>query len=603
MATLWQDLRYGLRMSIKKPAFTLTAVVTLALGIGATTTVFSLMDAVMLRSLPVHNPEQIVEIATRTTEGGLHPDFSYPLYNALRDSSPEFDGMIAYSDSNFGLTAGDQTERLRGEYVSANYFNVLGVRPSLGPGFAPEDEKPGAPPVAVISYDLWKKRFAGESTVLQKNIALNNRRFSIIGVGPPSFYGLARGLRTDVWITLPHVAEFEDSPDRMTDRRSSWLALAGRLKPQFTTQHAQTLMSGRMPAGFEVARGRGNWEVVLTKASGGNDFYVSELARPLTILFVAVGLILAIACANIAGLLLVRARGRGKEIGIRMAVGASRSRIIRQLLVENLLLTVVGGGLGLFIAVWSSDFASRLRTSYGGALSLDVSLNRRVLVFNLAVSVLTVLLFGIAPALKASRVDLVPMLKDANTFRPQRRRPSAHSVLVVTQITLSLVLLTGAGLFLRSLRKLRSIDKGFTGDKVLAVSLDMELEGFDKNSGTNFYARTLDSVSALPGVQSASLASALPVTAGGMRMQRPENGTRPAVNEPIAIDIVRIAPRFFETIGIQLLRGRDFGALDTAKSRPAIIVNEAMAGKFWPGSDPVGQTFNDGDTTFEVVGL
>ncbi|HJZ83122.1 MAG TPA: FtsX-like permease family protein, partial [Pyrinomonadaceae bacterium] len=314
------------------------------------------------------------------------------------------------------------------------------------------------------------------------------------------------------------------------------------------------------------------------------------------------GLILAIACANIAGLLLVRARGRGKEIGIRLALGASRWRIIRQLLVESLVLAVIGGGLGLFIAVWSSDFASGLRSTYG-AVSLDVSLNRRVLVFNLAVSVLTVLLFGLVPALKASRVDLIPILKDANTFRARRRRPSAYGFLVVTQITLSLVLLTGAGLFIRSLRNLRSIEKGFTGDKVLAVSLDMELEGFDKNNGANFYARTLDSVSALPGVQSVSLASALPVTAGGMRLQRPEHGTQPAVNEPISIDIVRIAPHFFETIGLPLLRGRDFGVFDNAKSTPAIIVNEAMAKKFWPGIDPVGQTFNDGDKTYEVVGM
>ena len=603
MDALIRDIRFGFRSLIKQPVFTLTAVLSLALGIGATTTVFSLIDAVMLRSLPVHHPEQIVEISTRTTEGGLHPDFSYPLYSALRDSSPEFDGMIAYSNSSFGLTAGDQTERLLGEYVSANYFDVLGARPSLGPGFAPDDEKPGAPAVAIISYDFWKKRFAGDASVLQRTIALNGHPFSIIGVAPPSFYGLVRGLRTDVWITVPQVAVLEGDVDRMAERKSSWLTLAGRLKSQFTRQQAQTLMSGHMPAGFEVARGRGNWDVVLTKAAGGNDFVVSELARPLTVLFVAVGLILAIACANIAGLLLVRARARNKEIGIRLALGANRWRIIRQLLVESLVLAVAAGSLGLVVAIWSSDLASHLRTTAGGALSLDVSLNRRVLIFNFAVSVLTVLFFGIVPALKASRVDLVPMLKDTSSLRSRRRRPSAHGIFVVTQIALSLVLLTGAGLFIRSLRNLRSIDKGFMGDNVLAVSLDMELEGFDKNSGANFYARTLESISALPGVQSATLASALPVTAGGMRLQRPENGTQPAVNEPISIDIVRIAPRFFETIGLPLLRGRDFSAFDTAKARPSIIVNEAMARKFWPGNDPVGQTFNDGNQTYEVVGL
>ena len=603
MNALLKDVRYGVRSLLKRPGFTLVAVIVLGLGIGANTTVFSVMDGVMLRALPVSHPEQIVEIATRTTGGGLHPDFSYPLYAAMRDSSPEFDGMLAYSDSTFGLSAGDQTERLRGEYVSANYFDVLGVRQSIGSGFAPEDERPGASPVAVISYGLWSKRFGGDASVLQKTIALNGRTFSVIGVAPRTFDGLVRGMKADVWITLPHAAEFENDQDRMANRGTSWLALAGRLKPQFTITQAQELMAAHMPSGFEEARGSGNWDVVLTKASGGNEFYVSELSRPLTMLLVAVVLILAIACANIAGLLLVRAQSRGREIGIRLALGASRWRVVRQLLIESLLLALVGGALGLIVAGWSSDLASSLRTTLG-ALTLDLSLNRRVLLFNLGVSVLTVFLFGVVPALKASRLDLVPILKDSNPFTSRKRgRPTVHGVLVVTQVTLALVLLAGAGLFLRSLRNLRSIDKGFKGDNVFAVSLDMELQGYDKSRGRNFYAGVLENISTLPGVQSVSLASALPVTAGGMRLQRPENGTNPAVNEPISIDIVRVAPRFFETIGLPLLRGRDFQNLDTEKSIPTTIVNEAMARKFWPGTDPVGRTFSDGDKTFEIIGV
>ena len=603
METLLRDLRYGIRSLTKRPGFTAVTIITLALGIGANTTVFSLMDAVLLRSLPVRNANEIVEIATRTTGGGLHPDFSYPLYAAMRESNSELAGMIAYADSSFGLSAGDQTERLRGEYVSANYFDVLGVRPSTGFTFTRDDERPGAQQVAVISYALWNRRFGGDPSVVQKTIALNGRAFSVIGVAPRTFSGLVRGMGADVWITLPHVAELENSPERMTSVTSSWLALVGRLRPQFTIQQAQALMTARLPSGFEAARGSGSWDVVLTKAAGGNDIYVAELSRPLTMLFVAVGLILAIACANIAGLMLVRAQARGREIGIRLALGASRLRIISQLLTESLLLAVAGGSLGLIIAIWTTDLASGLRTTIGGALRLDVSLNSRVLIFNLAVSVLTVLWFGLAPALKATRFDLVPVLKDATNMSGRRRRPSAHSVLVVTQVTLALVLLASAGLFLQSVGNLRAIDKGFSGDKVLAMSLDMELQGYDKNRGKNFYAGVLDNVSTLPGVQSVTLASTLPVTAGGMRMQRPENFTKPAVNERISIDVVRIAPRFFETIGLPLLRGRDFRALDTEKSTPTIIVNEAMAQKFWPGADPVGRAFNDGDTTFEVVGV
>ncbi len=605
METLFKDIRYGLRSLWKRPGFTAVALITLALGIGANTTVFSLLDAVMLRPLPISNPEQMVEIATRTSGGGLHPDFSYPLYAALRDSSPEFEGMIAYADTSFGLSAGDRTERLNGEFVSANYFEVLGLRPAIGSAFSPDHERTGALPVAVISYALWNKRFAGSADALQKTIALNGRPFSVIGVAPRNFSGIMRGITEDVWITLPHVAELESSPDRMNSRTTSWLALAGRLKPQFTIPQAQVLLSQRLPAGFEQARGSGNWDVVLTKAAGGNEQYVAELARPLTIIFVAVGLILAIACANIAGLMLARAQTRSKEIGVRLALGASRWRIARQLLTESVLLALGGGALGLLVAFWTSDLSSSLRSTTAGALTLDGGLNTRVLIFNLGVSLLTVMLFGVAPALKATRFNLVSTLKDSVQRTVERRRglPSARSVLVVTQVTLSLVLLVGAGLFIRSLRNLRSIDTGFRNENVLAMSLAMELQGLDKDQGRNFYAAALESLSSLPGVQSVSMASALPLAAGGMRLQRPAGLTRPAVNEPISIDIVRIAPRFLETIGLPLLRGRDFQSLDTEQSAPTIIVNETMAAKFWPGENPLGRTFSDGDTSFEVVGV
>ena len=605
METLLKDIRYGFRSLAHRPVFTLVAVVVLSLGIGANTTVFSLMDAVMLRSLPVNHPTELVEITTRTAGGGLHPDFSYPLYAALRESSPEFDGMIADADSSFGLSAGDQTERLNGEYVSANYFEVLGVRPAIGSAFAPDDERQGAPAVAIISNSLWHKRFGGSAAALQRTITLNGRTFSVIGVAPQNFAGIVRGISTDVWITLPHVAELENSPDRMNSRTTSWLALVGRLKPQFTIPQAQALMSARLPSGFEEARGGGNWDVVLTRSAGGNEFYVSELSRPLIIVFVAVGLILTIACANLAGLLLARAQSRTKEIGMRLALGASPWRIIRQLLTESLLLAMLGGALGLLLAFWTSGLASTLRTTNGGALNLDAGLNARVLIFNLAISMLTVVLFGVVPALKASRLDLVSTLKTSSHPNTQRRRglPSAHSILVVTQVTLSLVLLVGAGLFIRSLRNLRSIDKGFQPDGVLAISLDMQLQGFDKARGRNFYAAALERLASLPGVQSASMASALPVTAGGARLQRPAGLTRPAVNEPISIDIVRVAPRFLETIGLPLVRGRDFQSFDTEKSTPAIIVNETMAAKFWPAENPVGRTFYDGNTTMEVVGV
>jgi putative ABC transport system permease protein len=604
MTTLLKDLRYGIRMLARTPAFTLVAVLSLALGIGANTTVFSLLDAVMLRSLPIENPERMVNIATLVKGGEPHLDFSYPMYTGLRDGNQTLSGIVAYTETNLGLTAGDQTERIRSEIVSANYFSVLGVQPAMGSAFAPDDERPGAARAAIISDALWHRRLAGDPAVLGKTITLNGRAFSVVGVAPRRFSGLLRGMQTDVWITLPHMADFEGNPKLMNSPNLSWLFLAGKLKPGTTIQQAQSQLSSLLPGVSEEARENGTWQVVMTNAAGGNDVYVAELSRPLTMLLLAVALILAIACANVASLLLARAKARGKEIGIRLALGASRPRIVRQLLTESLLLALAGGALGLLMALWTSGLASGLRTSEAGELAIDVSPNIRVLLFTLIVSVLTVLLFGIAPALRASKLDLVPILKDSTAATPVfRRGPSLHSLLVVTQITLSLVLLAGAGLFLRSLWKLQSIEKGFTGDNVLAMSLNMELQGYDDARGANFYPAALESLSSLPGVQSASLASVLPVTAGGSRMQMGPNSTKPAVDEEISIDIVTVSPRFFETAGLPLLRGRDFRQIDTEKSAKVMIVNETMAKKFWPDTDPLGLSFYDGDTTFEVVGV
>ena len=604
MRTLLKDLRYGIRMLAKTPGFTAVAVLSLALGIGVNTTVFSLLDAVILRSLPIQHPEEIVDIATNVAGGEPHSDFSYPLYAALRDHNDALSGMLAYSDTNFGLAAGDQTERIRGEYVSANYFSVLGVQPTIGSAFASGDEQLGAPRAAVISDALWTRRLNHDSSVLQKTITLNGRTFAVVGVTPKGFSGILRGMQTDVWITLPHMTDFDSNSKLMSSPNMSWLSLAGRLKPGTTIQQAQARLSALLPGASDEARKDNNWGAVLTKASGGNDVYVAELARPLTLLFLAVGLILAIACANVASLLLARAKTRGKEIGIRLALGASRHRIVRQLLTESLLLSLAGGALGLLLAFWSSELASNLRTTTGGALTLEVSPNARVLLFTLVVSVLTVFLFGVVPALRASSVDLVPILKDGTSTTPAfRRGPSLHSLLVVTQVTLSLVLLAGAGLFLRSLWKLQGIDKGFSGDNVLAVSLSMNLQGYDNKRGAQFYDVALESLSATPGIQSVSLSSALPVSAGGSRIDLGPNTTKPAVDTKVAIEIVSVAPRFFETTGLPLVHGRDFRGLDREKSAPVIIVNETMAKKFWPKGDPIGQSFSDGQSSFEVVGI
>jgi predicted permease len=603
METLWQDVKFGARMLAKNPGFTAVAVLTLSLGIGVNSSMFSLVDAALLRSLPVQRPEELVLVATRTTEGGLHTDFSYPLFSALREADQDMLEIFAYSDSAFGASVGERTERVRGEFVSANYFSALGVRPLFGSAFTPHDEKPGAPAAVVIGHSLWQRFFASDASVLGKILKVDGLPFSVVGVAPQNFRGVIRGQPSELWITLPHYATLTNRPQLLSQRTTSWMTLGGRLKPGVPVAQAQAAMTARLPEGFEVARGPGAWDVVLTPAPAGDMVLLETAERPLQLLFGAVVLILLIACANVANLLLARAQVRQKEIGIRIALGATRARLVRQLLTESVLLAAAGGSLGLVFALWATDLTEVVRTSVG--ISVEASLNARVLGFAMAVSMATAILFGMVPAIRASRADLVPVLKGAAGPDKSGRRilPPLRHLLVVLQVALSVVLLVGAGLFLRSLVKLQAVDTGFRGDQVLAMSLDLRLQGYDEARGKNFYQQLLEQSGSLPGVQSASLASALPVTAGGSRLQRPGNLTRPPVNESISIDIVTVTPRFFETVGLPLVRGRDFRTLDTEKSARVTIVNETMAEKFWPGRDPVGESFFDGGDTFAVVGV
>jgi len=599
-----QDLRFGLRMLRRNLGFTAVAVLTLALGIGANSAIFSMLDAVMLRPLPVKDPEQIVEIATRTGTGGLHADFSYPLYAALRQSSDAFSGIAAYSRSTFGIGAPGQADRVPGAYVSADYFSVLGVQPAIGSGFGPNDESPGAPRSAVISYGLWQRWLGGDPAVQQKTITLNGYNFAVRAVAPRSFTGNVRGRPEDVWITLPHYADLGDSPGVMADPRTSWLALTGRLKPGIHIQEAQLRMTAQWPAGLAPDRNPGSWTAVLTPASGGNDVFVRDMRKPLGVLFVAVVLILGIACANVTSLLLARAQVRRKEMALRLALGATWTRLIRQLLTESLLLSLAGGAAGVFVATVTSGLYSGLPVSADEALTLDLSLNVRAFAFALAVSLVTALFLGVVTAWCACRVDLVPVLKEgAETVRPLRRWISLRNILVSGQIAMSLILLMGMGLFLRSLSKLQSIDVGFSGRQVLVLSLDLEEQRYTPERGKSFYADAMERISALPGVKSASLASSVPVTAGGRRMDLPPNFTNPPINEPTRIDMISVAPRFFETIGLPLLRGRDFGPLDSEKAPNTIIVNETMARIYWLDSDPIGRRLLIGKSAFEVVAV
>ena len=604
MEALMQDLKYGVRMLLKSPAFTVVAVVTLALGIGANSAIFSLVNAVLLESMAVERPGELVQVNTRTAENGLHADFSYPLYVDFRDRNEVFSGVIAYGDSVFGLAVGDRVDRVSGEFVSSNYFPLLGVQPVMGRGFSGSEELQGAPAVAVISYGLWQRVLGADPAVVGRTISLNGRTFGVIGVAPRQFHGAIRGFNPDVWITLPQYAEMDSNSGVLQRRTTSWLELIARLKPGVTLEQAQARMT-TVARTFEVDTDSKNWEVALLPAQRGNDYMVAALERPLKLLMWAVALVLLIASANVANLLLARAKAREKEIGIRQALGASRARIVRQLFTESFLLAAAGGVAGIMVAVWLTDLAGALRTPVGGTLTLNTGLNRSVVVFTCAISFFSALFFGLAPAFRSARGAVLPALKqEGSQLTIGRSTHRMRAVLVAVQVGLSLVLLVGASLFLRSLWKLSHIDLGFAGDSVLAATVDVRLEGYPEGRGKALYTNLLQRVGSLPGVQSASLASVLPVTRGGTRFQRPGHLMIPPVSGAVSVDIVSVAPRFFETLGLPLLRGRDFGSQDTEKSAPVIIVNENLARRFWPNADPLGQRFSDGgSTTHEVIGI
>ena len=498
MQSLWHDLRHGLRTLVKKPGFTLIAVITLALGIGANAAIFSVVNAVLLRPLPYPNAERLVAVSENSLEAS-DISVAYPDYLDWQTQQSVFEEMSARMPTGGVITGANEPERVIGRLVTPSFFPTLGVQPLLGRVFTEAENKPGTPPVIVISHGLWQRQFGGASDVIGKTIMYNGEPWTVIGVMPSwfDFYGRTN-INNDVFVPLGYLNNLEF----MQDRNSHPVRVTARMKPGVSLEQAQSQLSA-LSSRLAKQYPESNTGVGATTRSFLDD-YVGDSRQSLRVIFAAVAFMLLIACANVASLLLARARNRGKEIGIRLALGATRRRIVCQLLTESLLLALAGAALGFLMALWTSGLASGLRTRVGGTLDLNVSPNTRVLLFTLIVSILTVLLFGVIPALRASRLELVPVLKGDLSTPVFRRGPSLHSLLVVTQVALSLVLLAGAGLFLRSLWKLQSIEKGFTRDHVLAMSLNMDLQGYDENRGKNFYAAALENVAAVPGVQSAT---------------------------------------------------------------------------------------------------
>jgi predicted permease len=612
MRTLFQDLRYGMRMLWKTPAFTLVAAVSLALGIGVNTAIFSLVNALLIKPVPVVREQGSIM--------WLRAPASYPDYLDYREQAQGFEGMAAVTGtSEFSLNRGGEPELVKGEFVTTNYFDVLGVGAALGRTFSAEEGRTPVP-VAVVSRHFWRTRFDSDPGLVGRQISLNGLGFTVVGVAPENFIGTEVGLDRELWVPLSMrqtlnppdaVGDVGGGEERFTDRQNHWLEVFARLKDGVSREQAEAGLTGIAKRLAETYEGKANAEtlrrVQLLRMSGGMDPSDREEVVPLAGLVMAVvTLVLLIACANIASLLVARAAVRRRETAIRQALGASRPRLIRQWLTESVLLGIIGGAAGLLLALWAND----LLVSYARATplaALDLRLDYRVLAFTLGVSVVTGIIFGLAPALQASRLDIVTALKSEDAARAGVRRSRLRAAFVTAQVTLSVVLLVGAGLFIRSLQSAHRIDPGFGVERALTVPLNPGLLRYKRAEGANFYRELLARVAAQPGVESASMMRFMPlgfsfaqrqVVAEGRSVEPGEEGTSVGFNV--------VGPGFLRTLETPLVRGRDFTDADREGSPGVAVINETLAATLWPGEDAVGKrlSFEGASGPFlEVVGV
>ncbi len=607
MQTLLQDLRYSLRRLRKSPGFAAIAILSLALGIGANTAIFSLVNTVLLRPLPVTQPDQLVSVYTTMRNGAQDSIFSYPNYKDVRDRNEVFAGLLSYRFSPMSLSHQGNNERIWGYQVSGNYFDVLGVQAMLGRTFLPEEDKTlGSHPVVVLSYGSWQKRFAADPNVVGKTTLINGHSFTIIGVMPKDFVGTEVAYQAEMFVPYMMAKVIEPNNYSLECRDCDNYFAAGRLKPGVTPAQAeaslQALMQRLAQEYPQDNEGRG----IKVAPVGLFLPQIRDSVMGLSwVLMAVVGLVLLIACMNLANLLLARATERRKEIAVRLAIGANRGRLIRQLLTESVMLSVLGGALGLVIAFFITDYVGKIKLPMDIALTFDLRVDWRVLVFALGVSIVTGVLFGLLPALQSSKLDLVSSLKDEGSMAGFRRA-RLRSTLVVAQIAASVLLLLCAGLIVRSLQAAQTMRPGFNPDKALAMTFDVGLQGYDEARGRAFHKQLMERVRALPGVQSASLAMAIPLSLNYNNSTIFIEGQAPTgtANLPLAVSNI-VWPEYFKTMGIAL-RGRDFNERDKEQESRFAIINETFARRFWPGQEAIGKRFNfsgPNDPMWEVVGV
>jgi predicted permease len=590
---MMKDLIYALRSLRRQPGFTTAAVLTLALGIGLNTSVFGILNGLLLKPLPVAAPDRLVWIASMSVKpGGPRGNLTYPDFEVLRARPDVLAGAFAFAPATFSLSSGDLALRVQGQVASASMFEVLGVRMQAGRRFLPdEDRVPGAHPVTVISHGLWQRVFDGDSSVLGRVLVLNGQPFTIVGVAPPGFTGPDRMAPADLWVPLMMHAAALPGFDTTLGPTSWWLKVVGRLAPGVSNRQAATVLGGVAAAIAQSRPESHDGFGIRVSGFAGADPADRAQVLPVAALLLAITLtVLVIACANVAGLLLSRAVARRREMAIRLSVGASRAALVRQWLVESACIAVLAGAAGQLAAMWSTDVLIGLTGAPG---PVDTTPDWRVLVFTAVTSMVAALAFGLTPALRAARQDVLPALQSDAPGRTGPATSRAHRALVVGQLAVSLVLVASAGLFIRGLSAAWRVDVGFDYRDRVAVSLDLELQQYARGRAAAFYSRLLDQVRALPGVQSASLAHLVPF-GGRVYVHELDFPAQPRDPNRIAerASVNRVWTGFFDTLSIPVVRGRTFTDADLEDVPRVAIVSETMAKRYWPDGEPLGQRFS-----------
>jgi macrolide transport system ATP-binding/permease protein len=617
IADLWQDLRYGIRVLLKSPGFTVIAVLALALGIGANTAIFSVTDKLLIRSLAVKEPQDLVLINSISVSPHFVSNvFSFPDFIDYRSQNQVFSGLLAFSRTQLELRMNDRIERVASEYVSSNYFEVLGVNAAHGRTFSPEEDKTaGSQPVVVVSDSFWRKRFAGSRDLIGQTITLNGLPLTVAGIAAPNFNGMLLEEPTEIWIPVlmhPQLAQSKF----VENRKDRWLQLLGRVKPGVTQAQAESgfdllaeqIKSANTPQGI-ITKGLPFSEQHIKFEPGGKGISIlrKRFSSPLKLLMAIVGLVLLIACANVGGLLLARGVARRKEMAIRLSLGASGWRVARQLLMESLLLAIAGGAAGVFLAPWLINGLVRSQSQLDIARTLlGQGLDLRVLAFTALATLLAVIVFGVVPAWQSSRPDLVHALKEEGGVSNQRvRRFGFRSVLVVAQLALAIVVLVGAGLCVKSLRNLLAIDPGYETESLLVVSLELDEKKYDQARGTALQQQLSERLSAIPGVEVVSSGQVLPLSGSRFMSSIFVEGRQPLPGEQMAFDASVVGPRYHEAMGIKIAQGRGFTHQDRTGAPGVIIINETMAGRLFPDESALGKrlSLKTAATPLEVIGI